>query len=123
MRFKLGELFSGPGGIGYAAMMANAISSDGEEYSIKHVWATDYDKDTCDTYANNIVVKNSKSVVCSDIRSLDFDKLCKISSIDALAFGFPCNDFSMVGKQKGINGTFGPLYSYGVKVLRKFKPM
>lgn len=123
MQFRLGELFSGPGGIGYAATMANTISASGEKYSIEHVWATDYDKDTCDTYAYNIVGKKSKSVVCSDIRNLDFDKLSQISSIDGLAFGFPCNDFSMVGKQKGINGTFGPLYSYGMKVLQKFKPM
>ena len=123
MQFRLGELFSGPGGIGYAASIARAISNDGKEFSIKHVWATDYDKDTCDTYANNIIGKNTKSVVCSDIRKLDLKKLAKISSIDSLAFGFPCNDFSMVGEQKGINGTFGPLYSYGVKVLKEFQPM
>lgn len=123
MKFRLGELFSGPGGIGYAATKANAISSSGEEYSIKHVWATDYDKDTCDTYAQNIVGKKSKSVICSDIRKLDLDKLDGISSIDSLAFGFPCNDFSMVGEKKGMNGTFGPLYNYGVKVLSKSQPM
>ena len=34
-------------------------------------------------------------------------------------FGFPCNDFSLVGEQKGFDGAFGPLYSYGVKVLQK----
>lgn len=123
MKFRLGELFSGPGGIAYAATVANAISTSGEEYSIEHAWATDYDKDTCDTYSNNIVRKKSKSVICSDIRSLDFKKLDGISNIDGLAFGFPCNDFSMVGEQKGINGTFGSLYSYGVKVLQKFQPM
>ncbi len=123
MQFRLGELFSGPGGIGFAATAANAISNKGEEFTIKHVWATDYDKDTCDTYSNNIVGKKSKSVICCDIRNLDFNKLGGISSIDGLAFGFPCNDFSMVGEQKGINGTFGPLYSYGVKILQKFQPM
>lgn len=123
MKFRLGELFSGPGGIGYAATVANAMSADGKKYSIEHAWATDYDKDTCATYANNIAGKRSKSVVCGDIRNLDFNKLNKISSIDGLAFGFPCNDFSMVGEQKGINGTFGPLYSFGVDVLKKFQPM
>lgn len=123
MKFRLGELFSGPGGMGHAATVANVTSKNGEEYSIEHVWATDYDKDTCDTYANNIVGGKSKSVICSDIRNLDFDRLGTISNIDGLAFGFPCNDFSMVGEQKGINGTFGPLYSYGVKVLKKFQPM
>lgn len=123
MQFRLGELFSGPGGIGYAASMASATSDDGNTFSIKHVWATDYDKDTCVTYTNNIIGKSSKSVICSDIRNLDFNKLENISSIDGLAFGFPCNDFSMVGEKRGINGTFGPLYSYGVKVLERFQPM
>lgn len=123
MKFKLGELFCGPGGIGYAASIAKSTSKEGKEFTIEHAWATDFDKDTCHTYSKNINPKKSKSVICKDIRELDFNKLNNISSIDGLAFGFPCNDFSMVGEQKGINGTFGPLYSYGVKVLKKFKPM
>lgn len=49
--------------------------------------------------------------------------MSQLASIDALAFGFPCNDYSVVGEQKGMNGTFGPLYSYGVKALKLFKPM
>lgn len=123
MKFKLGELFSGPGGIGYAATTARLVADNGEKFSIEHAWATDYDKDTCNTFAHNICNGKSESVICKDIRKLDFDKLQNISDIEGLAFGFPCNDFSMVGEQKGINGTFGPLYSYGVKALRKFKPM
>ncbi len=123
MKFRLGELFSGPGGIGYAATIAKVISSSGKKYSIEHAWATDYDKDTCNTYSSNVMGRKSKSVICDDIRNLDLDKLNKISAIDGLAFGFPCNDFSMVGEQKGMNGTFGPLYSYGINVLQKFKPM
>ena len=47
----------------------------------------------------------------------------KISEIDALAFGFPCSDFSVVGEQKGMDGVYGPLYSYGIKALKKFQPM
>jgi len=35
-----------------------------------------------------------------------------------LAFGFPCNDFSVVGEQKGINGVYRPLYTCGLKALR-----
>ena len=46
----------------------------------------------------------------------------QLAPIDALAFGFPCNDYSVVGEQKGMDGTFGPLYSYGVKALKKFQP-
>ncbi len=87
---------------------------------ITHKWANDYGKDTCDTYIHNICPNNPETVICGDVRKLDLDKL---EPIDALAFGFPCNDFSVVGEQKGFNGTFGPLYTYGVKILNKHKPM
>lgn len=45
-----------------------------------------------------------------------------LTPIDALAFGFPCNDYSIVGEQKGMDGDYGPLYSYGVKALNLFNP-
>ncbi|MCF6301395.1 MAG: hypothetical protein L3J52_09805, partial [Proteobacteria bacterium] len=35
-------------------MQAKSISEKGERFSISHAWATDYDKDTCDTFAKNI---------------------------------------------------------------------
>lgn len=117
MKFKLGELFCGPGGLAYGAINANINI---EEFGIVHEWATDYDRSTCDTYIHNICPEHPESVICEDVRKLDINSL---SPIDALAFGFPCNDYSLVGEQKGINGTFGPLYTYGVKVLKKHKPM
>lgn len=116
--FRLGELFCGPGGLAYGA-----ITAKNPEYKIIHQWATDYDKSTCETYINNICKSNPDSVVCHDIRTLDIKELKNLGEIDALAFGFPCNDFSVVGEQKGFNGKFGPLYSYGIKVLEMFKPM
>lgn len=121
IEFKLGELFCGPGGIAIGAKNATVISGD-VEYRISHAWATDYDKDTCDTFAKNICGDNKDSVPCKDIRKLDLVRLKDVSAIDALAFGFPCNDFSVVGEQKGINGAYGPLYSYGVKALNLFQP-
>jgi len=114
--FKLGELFCGPGGIAYGAITAKIPN---EAFSIIHQWATDYDKDTCDTYVYNICKEKSGSVKCIDIRKLNFNTLAKI---DALAFGFPCNDYSIVGEQKGMDGVYGPLYSYGIAALKKFKP-
>lgn len=115
--FRLGELFCGPGGLALAAITAKI---DDPEYKIIHKWANDYDLDTCNTYRRNICPKDADSVICSDVRKLDIEPL---GDIDALAFGFPCNDFSVVGEQKGFNGTFGPLYTYGVKVLKKYQPL
>ena len=111
---RLGELFSGPGGIGLGAKTAASTN-----YQIVTQWATDYDLDSCDTYAANV----SDRVICHDVRTLDFDRLEELGDIDGLAFGFPCNDFSQVGEQKGLAGEFGPLYQYGVKALYRFKPL
>jgi DNA (cytosine-5)-methyltransferase 1 len=121
VEFRLGELFSGPGGIGLAAKWA-AVRNNGAEFLIKHAWATDYDKDTCETYRNNICPDDPRSVLHEDIRKLDLARLMKVSDIDALAFGFPCNDFSVVGEQKGMNGVYGPLYSFGINALKYFQP-
>lgn len=120
--FKLGELFCGPGGIALGAKLASKETAS-SEYSISHAWATDYDKDTCETYRTNICPESKHTVVHRDIRKEGLEeKLESISKIDALAFGFPCNDFSIVGEQKGIDGVFGPLYQYGINVLKHFTP-
>lgn len=111
--FRLGELFSGPGGIAKGAQLASGVCGN----VIAHAWATDYDKDTCDTYRANF--KGTK-VINQDVRTLDIKK--QLGPIDALAFGFPCNDFSVVGERKGIDGTFGPLYEYGARVLDEYAP-
>lgn len=115
MKYKLGELFCGPGGLALGAKTADIGNGD----QIVHAWANDFDKDTCETYIHNICPENPESVYCEDVRKFD---LTQLTQIDGLAFGFPCNDFSVVGKQKGFNGTYGPLYTYGVKALKIYQP-
>lgn len=114
--FTLGELFCGPGGLAVGAMKADIGSS---EHFITHKWANDFDSSTCETYRRNICPDDPDSVICEDVRKLDLEHL---PPIDALAFGFPCNDFSVVGEQKGFGGTYGPLYTYGVRVLKSHHP-
>ena len=111
MQFKFGELFCGAGGLALGALMAKMDS-----HSIKHIWANDVDVDSCKTYEKNIKPDN---IINRDVKDLDFSSL---APIDALAFGFPCNDFSIVGKQKGIKGSYGALYSYGIQALTHFNP-
>ncbi|MCU6756024.1 Modification methylase HaeIII [uncultured Eubacterium sp.] len=114
--FRLGELFCGPGGI---ACGADKASKKSETMKIEHAWANDYDRDTCNTYIHNICPNTPEKVICGDVRKLN---LSSLGAIDALAFGFPCNDFSIVGEQKGFEGNFGPLYTYGVEALKIYKP-
>ncbi|MCX5657973.1 MAG: DNA (cytosine-5-)-methyltransferase [Candidatus Omnitrophica bacterium] len=116
--FKLGELFCGPGGIALGAFKTRIIKDDCL-WQIKHAWANDYDFDTCQTYNYNLCPEQPETVICKDIRDLKIELL---SQIDAFAYGFPCNDFSVIGEQKGFRGEFGPLYSYGVEVINYFKP-
>lgn len=97
MIFKLGELFCGPGGIAWGATHADIGNSD---YKIIHQWANDYDASTCETYRHNICRNEPQTVYHEDIRKFDMSKL---APIDALAFGFPCNDYSVVGEQKGMD--------------------
>lgn len=110
----LGELFAGAGGMALGASWAR---SDSVEF--KHVWATDYDRDACETFRSNIDI-DPRNVVCRDVAQLDFESL---PPIDGLVFGFPCNDFSVVGERRGIRGDFGGLYQYGVAALRHFNPI
>lgn len=119
MIFKKGELFSGPGGLSLGAALAEVQSPSGEIYKIEHEWANDVDKWAVETFRHNLCPDNPESVIEQDVRELDIESL---SPIDGFSFGFPCNDFSVVGKHKGFDGEYGPLYTYGVKVLRHHQP-
>lgn len=116
MNFKMAEIFCGPGGLALGAIKASTKFKD---VSITPVWANDIDESTCKTYAYNIHKADESKVYCVPVQELDFDKL---EDFDGLSFGFPCNDFSLVGEQKGTNGKFGPLYSYGVKAIESKNP-
>lgn len=112
----VGEMFSGPGGIGVALNRART-----GDHCFKHVWATDYDPDACRTYKQNVLrYEPDASVICEDVRKLDIDAL---PAVDGFLYGFPCNDFSHVGESKGLDGNFGGLFSFGVKYIDRVNPL
>ena len=111
--YRIGELFSGAGGM---TLGAHAANCNGHRFI--HVWANDWDTDACRTLKNNISIPET-SVLCSDVEGLNFRDL---PQIDGLAFGFPCNDFSIVGERQGISGNYGGLYRWGVKALEIHRP-
>lgn len=121
MIFRFGELFCGPGGLSLGALNANVKAKNGKLFALEHAFANDYDKDSCDTYAYNICNGEKSHVYNCEVNEL-LDIINEVPDIDALAFGFPCNDFSIVGEQKGVNGKFGGLYFYGKKVLNIKNP-
>ncbi|MGC6530634.1 MAG: DNA cytosine methyltransferase [Candidatus Puniceispirillaceae bacterium] len=125
---RVGELFCGPGGGGIGASQSS-YSNDEFEFRMKHVWATDIDSDSCQTYLKNISeyerdhfgFNEAPSVIHGDINdeNIDLRNAKQFPSIDGLIFGFPCNDYSLVGESKGLNGKYGPLYKHGIAVLNR----
>ena len=117
--FRLAELFCGPGGLSLGAISATITDPMGRVYRVRPVWANDIDPDACRTYERNIHAGKRGHVVCRPIQKV---RLKTIPKFDVLAFGFPCNDFSVIGEQKGFHGKYGPLYSYGVKAIDIHNP-
>ena len=126
MKFKLGELFSGPGGMALGAKMA--AEEFAEEHNcdipIEHLWGVDMDPNACTTFDKNLPGKG----ICIDANAFVEDHagyertISSFEKIDGLAFGFPCNDFSLVGEQKGFQGHFGNLYKAGLKAIEHSNP-
>jgi DNA (cytosine-5)-methyltransferase 1 len=124
----VGELFCGPGGGALGASMSS-YENKKTEVRMKHLWATDYDLDSCKTYLTNIARYEREhhhrgdevKVIHADINSDDVDLRSaeQFPAVDGLMFGFPCNDFSVVGESKGLNGKFGPLYKHGIRILNR----
>ena len=119
-KFTVGEMFSGPGGIGLALNKTKHLT-EYVNYSFEHSWASDYDENTAKTYQENIFKKNTKAkYFCQDVKTLDIQSL---PNVDGFLYGFPCNDFSLVGKSQGEKGKFGGLYKYGIEFIQKSNPL
>lgn len=113
---RVGEMFCGPGGIGMALNRAKV-----GDLSFSHLWSTDYDPDTCRTYQLNVLKHEPNAqCICEDVRNLDIDSL---PTADGFLYGFPCNDFSLVGESKGLHGDYGGLFTYGVKYINRTNPL
>jgi len=113
MKKRIAELFCGAGGFAQGA----------KEAGFKHVWGVDNHKDSCKSFEENQGCKS----FCEDIEYFTkTSRLKKIKEdhgdIDGLLFGFPCNDFSLVGKNQKMEGKFGGLYKYACRVLNFFEP-
>lgn len=121
VRHTIGELFCGPGGGGLGAKKVIVKTGD-INHIFEHSWASDIDMDSCKTYSKNVLLSNqsvSSKVICGDARELALDDPFLFPKVDGFLFGFPCNDFSIVGESKGIKGKYGPLYKQGLRILNR----
>ena len=114
--FRIGELFCGAGGLALGASKARYRG-----LRLKHVWANDSDYDACETFKKNFA-GSDKYVIHGDVETL-YKRFNDLPQIDGLIFGSPCNDFSLIGRRKGIVGKHGQLFYYGIHALEHFKPV
>lgn len=122
--YYLGELFCGPGGMAIAADNVSVTATNGVEYSISHKWGVDYSKAACMTFKRNLS-RHSPDVEAINLDAKIFiaEDLTPERKISALAFGFPCNSFSSVGKREGLKSSkYGELYKAGIAVMDKYNP-
>ena len=100
------DLFSGIGGfhLGFekAGFEVTSYFSEIDKYAI-------------DNYKNNF--KNSKYVgSVTDVRRTQLPK------IDAITFGSPCQDFSLAGKRKGMEGDRSSLITEAIRLVDECRP-
>lgn len=101
---KVASLFCGCGGFDYGFNKAG--------YEI--VWSNDYDKYAVETYNHNF----SNKAICADINSIDLDSIPKH---DVLIGGFPCQPFSIMGKEKGFSDRRGTLFFRVIEIIKNQK--
>lgn len=100
---SFGDLFCGCGGFSIGAAQAGWSMS----------WGLDYDRSACCSH------ESLGLTYCADVRGFDFRMLTKP---DVLLIGLPCNDFSAIGKRKGVMGEYGSLYADAAKAVDVLNP-
>ena len=104
---KIIELFSGIGGF------TKGFEDAG--YTIEEHYYSEIDKHAIANYKKNY--PNAKYIgSVTDIRPGDF------RGIDIITFGSPCQDFSLAGKRKGLEGERSSLIEYAIRAITDIRP-
>lgn len=106
MELSVGSLFSGIGGIDLAF----------EQTGCKVEWAIEKDPACCRTYRYNF---SETLLIENDLRNVDPSVLC---SVDVITAGFPCQPFSIAGKQRGFSDPRGHLFYEVGRFVSVHKP-
>ncbi len=102
--FKFIDLFAGIGGFRYAL----------DSFGAKCVYTSEWDK-----YAQEVYYNNFGSMPSGDITKIDAET---IPEHDILCAGFPCQAFSISGKQRGFSDTRGTLFFDVARIVSYHKP-
>jgi len=107
MKPKILSLFSGCGGLDLGFHMAG----------YETVWANDFSHWACESFKKNL----GDVIQEGDIEKIDPNDP-KIPDCDIILGGFPCQDFSMIWKQPGLDGERGNLYKSFLRFVNAKKP-
>ena len=118
-KFTVVSLFSGCGGLDLG--LEGGFTYLGKKYAknpFHVIWANDINAKACKTMELNFP---STEVVCDDITKVLENKL-DIPKADVVVGGFPCQDFSLAGKRKGLTVKRGQLYLSMAEVVKQVQP-
>ena len=120
-QYRVVSLFSGCGGLDLGILGGFTVFD--KRYKKRNfdlVWANDFDKNACETFRKNI----GSHIVCGDIVNILEDKkeFSKLTDIDVVVGGFPCQDFSVAGKRMGTKTKRGKLYKSFINVVDLLRP-
>lgn len=105
-QLRVCSLFSGIGGIDLGFIQAG----------FQIVWANEFDKDAARTYKHNF---GSEHICEKDIRTV---QVADIPDFDVLIAGFPCQPFSVLGKQRGFDDPRGQLFFEIARIVKEKRP-
>lgn len=102
--FTLGSLFDGAGTCPFAA----------KQYGISPVWASEIED-----FPVRVTAKNFPTMKqLGDIRQIDGSK---ITPVDVITFGSPCQDLSVAGKRAGLQGERSSLFMEAIRVIKEMR--
>lgn len=110
------SMFSGCGGMDLGFL--GGFEVFGRRYRslpFEIVWANDLNGEACKTYRRNLGHEILQGDVWSLLEGMP-------ENADVLIGGFPCQDISVNGKRRGVNGSRSGLYKAMVEAIRRVKP-
>jgi DNA (cytosine-5)-methyltransferase 1 len=122
-KYKVASLFCGCGGLDLGLQGGfSFLSKNYENHPFEIIWANDKDKNACLTYGKNL----KHPPFCEDIEVIFNNPIFRQlipPQVDIVMGGFPCQDFSLAGKRRGLNSKRGLLYKSMVNFVKLTKPI
>lgn len=104
------SLFSGCGGLDLGFEQVG---------DYRTIWANDFKPEACETFRHHF----GNIIREGDIEQIDPYNDPEIPNCDLILGGFPCQDFSIIWKQPGLNGERGNLYKSFLRFVDAKRPL